>query len=76
MKPLYDSQAVVLTVMTGTMMCKPEALKKELEKRLGRVINPTEFMDNGFIKQVQHLFIDDFQKLCTTVPDSGIMLFK
>jgi hypothetical protein len=73
-KPLYISQAVCLTVMTGQMLCQHTDLKNEVEKRLGRPINPVEFQNSEFIDDLKALFMDDFRDLCKAIPDSGIML--
>jgi len=76
MRPLTTSQAVCLTVMTGALVCPPDILRAEIEKKLGRTVSPTEFTQELFVESLQDLYRNDFHDLCKVVSDEGIILFK
>lgn len=63
MKALTLEQAVVLTVMTGSLLVKPHIFRQEIAKKLGREINSIEFANDKFVKDMQALYQDDYTKM-------------
>lgn len=76
MRPLTKSQAVCLTVMTGTLCMKPEVFREEIEKKLGRVVAAPEYATPSFTQELQQMYEPEFQELLQTVEDSGIVLMR
>ena len=76
MRPLTKSPAVVLMVMTGVQLMKGEDFRAAIEKKLGRVVNATEFATDAFIQSLQETYAPEFEKLCDLVEDSGLMLLR
>jgi hypothetical protein len=75
-RPLTKSQAVVIMVMTGVQIMKGEDFRAAIEKKLGRVVNATEFATPEFIESLQQTYAPEFEKLCDLVEDSGLMLLR
>jgi len=76
MRPLTKSQAAVLMVMTGTQMMKGEDFRAIIEKKLGRVVNATEFATQDFIEELQKAYAEEYKALLNLVEDSGLMLLR
>jgi len=76
MRPLTKSQAAVLMVMTGTQMMKGEDFRAIIEKKLGRVVNATEFATEAFIEELQKTYAPEYKELLDLVEDSGLMLLR
>jgi len=76
MRPLTKSQAAVLMVMTGTQMMKGEDFRAIIEKKLGRVVNATEFATQDFIEELQKAYAEEYKALLDLVEDSGLMLLR
>jgi len=73
MKPLTESQAAILTLMTGSLLCKPEILLKILEKKLGRKVGPQELANDIMIQEIQAKFMEEYKEMLDLVPDSLIL---
>jgi hypothetical protein len=76
MRPLTKSQAVCLTVMTGTLMLNPKDFREAIEKKLGRVVAAPEFAEQAFTAELQQLYAEEYEKLLDLVEDSGLMLLR
>lgn len=61
--PLTREQAVILTACTGTLLLEPIIFMSELEKKLGRKIQPAEWSNPDFQEFIRETYREDFLKL-------------
>lgn len=64
MEKLTVQQSIILSGFTGILMCDPEDLKSDLEKRLGYQIMMEQFnYENFMINVVRNAYQEDFMAL-------------
>lgn len=75
-RPLNKTQAFLLTLFTGQLLMDGEEFRSIINKKLDREVNPIEFSNDEFIREVQALYVEDWAQLTNVVEDSGLILFK
>lgn len=75
-RQLTVTQAVLLTLFTGVMLAPHKEFLKAIETKLHRTVNPVEFTNDEFIKEVQDLFHDEWVHMCKVISDEGLIILR
>ena len=65
---LTTDQAVVLTIITGSVLIPMGKVLQDISERLERDVSPLELSDPEFVGELQDLYRPDFLKLVVTQP--------
>jgi hypothetical protein len=57
---LTKEQAIVLTIITGSVLTPMRNVLEDISKRMGRDVLAEEFKNQEFIDQVKELYWDEF----------------
>lgn len=71
---LTIEQAIILTVITGSVLTPMINVLEDISRRLGRKVMAEEFKNPEFIKNVQMLYMDEFLMIVAPEKKSSILL--